>query len=216
MNLWRPRSPIERMPRLPSGVPDTPQDPQPPRPVIYDDRGVPHVPTATRRHRAAGNSPRLFVAGKAVGLRPAPRPGNIEPMGPLEIGNIHRGSVVPTYANQKRPSVSWPVALAAVAIVLGLAGMSVALAFAGWKPESITGFVMALGTGLGSILAVVGRMLSVNADQTQALAEIHESTNGKLSASEAQLHRLERALRAAGVLIPNDPAKDEPRRGSGG
>ena len=82
--------------------------------------------------------------------------------------------------DQKRPGITWPLAAAAIAITLGLAGMSVALAFAGWKPESIVGFVIALGSGLGAVLGVVGKMMIINADQSERIEEIAENTNGNL------------------------------------
>lgn len=103
----------------------------------------------------------------------------------------------------KRPSVSPTVATAAVLIVLGMAGMAVLLARAGWKPESITGFVTALALGLGSLLAVVAKMLGINADQSEQLAEIHENTNGRLDAriqaavEKAVTNRLQPAVKAA-------------------
>jgi hypothetical protein len=120
--------------------------------------------------------------GVAVGhwRGPAPRPGNVHEAGPLESLDIHKGSVMAK--RNVRPAVSGPLAVAVCVLVLGLAGAVVALAFAGWSPEAIIGFTAASGAGLASVLAVVGRMLTITADQTQTLSEIHDHTNGELRA----------------------------------
>lgn len=83
------------------------------------------------------------------------------------------------------------IILAAVLLVLGLAGAGVALAFAHWAPESITGLLLAVGSLAGGLLPVLGKLIIETRQQNQALTEIHEATNGRLD------RRIKEAVRDA-------------------
>lgn len=70
--------------------------------------------------------------------------------------------------------------VAVVVVVLGLLGSGVALAYAGWSPESITGLLLGLGTVAGTILPLVAKVLTETRQQTKTLDEVKESTNGRM------------------------------------
>jgi Na+-transporting methylmalonyl-CoA/oxaloacetate decarboxylase gamma subunit len=70
-----------------------------------------------------------------------------------------------------------------------LFGMIVALAFAGWKPESITGMFLGLATLLAAVTAAVRKAEVVEAktdQQSESLATIERQTDGELKAAIAE------------------------------
>ena len=73
-------------------------------------------------------------------------------------------------------------AIAGAIVVLGIFGMAMGLAFAGWSPESIIGLVSGLTAVAGALLPVVYKTLIETNKQTDVLHEIAENTNGKLRA----------------------------------
>lgn len=72
-------------------------------------------------------------------------------------------------------------AIAVIVVMLGLLIAAVFLAYAGWQPESITGLLVGLGVVAGTILPLLGKVLTVTAQQTVTLSEIHEQTNGNMA-----------------------------------
>lgn len=82
--------------------------------------------------------------------------------------------------------VTWVVAAAAI-VLLGLFGAGVALAYAGWKPESIAGLLTAVGTVGAGLLVALGKLLT---DINRKVEQVVHQTNG------AQRTMVEDVLRA--------------------
>lgn len=67
-------------------------------------------------------------------------------------------------------------------VVMATMGMVVGLAFAGWKPESITALAIGVGAPLATLIGVVAKVLGINAEQSKTINEIAENVNGNLTA----------------------------------
>lgn len=72
--------------------------------------------------------------------------------------------------------------IAAAIIAIGICGMAVGLAFAGWETGSILGLVTGLAATAGGLLPVAYKTLLQTNKQTDVLHEIAENTNGRLRA----------------------------------
>ena len=67
-------------------------------------------------------------------------------------------------------------------MVVGLVGACVGLAWAGWSPESITGFMLAFSGVAGGLLTMLGTLVH----KTDSIAA---NVNGKLDARIARIVR---------------------------
>jgi len=97
------------------------------------------------------------------------------------------------------------VAFAAVILLLGLFGAGVALAYAGWRPESIVGLLTAVGTVGAGLLVALGKLLG---DLNRKVDQVVHNTNGAQRAMMSEVIRAE--LDARGIR--RDPVTP-PKRG---
>lgn len=67
-----------------------------------------------------------------------------------------------------------------VVVVLGLFGAGVALAYAGWKPESIIGVCTGLGTVAITLLVALGKLGNVQERAADRVEQVAQQTNGAL------------------------------------
>lgn len=97
------------------------------------------------------------------------------------IGPLSRG-------DGKLKIQSWPQAVVVVSGVVALAGLTAALALAGWSPEAISGFVLAIAGIVAGQYVQARKTSEVNAktdEQTELLHTVVSQTNG-LSETERQ------------------------------
>lgn len=100
-----------------------------------------------------------------------------------------------------------------VVLVLGLFGMAVALAFAGWKMESIIGLTGGLGTVAGVLLAALSKLGTIS----NKVDQVAHQTNGVLRQTVAQEASTQvRAALTDHGLPPVPPAGRARPRGRGG
>lgn len=102
---------------------------------------------------------------------------------------------------------SWPQAAVVIAGVVALAGLTGALALAGWSPEAISGFVLAIAGILAGQYVQARKTSEVSAktdEQTELLHTVVSQTNGLSDAERQDI--AERA--AAEMLRKLRPAGD--------
>jgi hypothetical protein len=106
-------------------------------------------------------------------------------------------------------TVNMMVLKCAVAIVIGLLVAAVALAYAGWKSESIVGLLTAIGTLSTGLLVGVARLVSVE----QKVDQVARQTNGALRDHVTETVRTElRAALADQLGQPITPPPTTPRK----
>lgn len=95
-----------------------------------------------------------------------------------------------------------------VAIVIGLLVAGVALAYAGWKSESIIGLLTAIGTLSTGLLVTVARLVSVE----QKVDQVARQTNGALRDHVTETVRTELRAALAEQLGQPTPPPATPRK----
>lgn len=95
-----------------------------------------------------------------------------------------------------------------VAIVIGLLVAGVALAYAGWKSESIIGLLTAIGTLSTGLLVTVARLVSVE----QKVDQVARQTNGALRDHVTETVRTELRAALADQLGQPTPPPTTPRK----